>query len=242
VWYGSEGENMGITNVNQWERMGSIALGGALLWRCLKHPSLTKVALASALLSRGLSGHSYLYQKLGINTNMPDLQQRAEKADSAPSVERAITIGADAHTLYEFWRKPENLALIMEDLVEVSVLDEICTRWRVNGPSGLRLEWDACIVEERPGEFLSWESLEGAQIPNEGSVRFQPAPGQRGTEVVLRFSFNPPGGLPGRQIAQSLGFVPGLLAYHALRRCKSLVETGEVPTLEHNPSARAYAQ
>jgi hypothetical protein len=35
-----------------------------------------------------------------------------------------------------------------------------------------------------------------------------------------------------------LGVVPDALASKALHRFKSLVETGEVPTLEANPSAR----
>jgi hypothetical protein len=35
--------------------------------------------------------------------------------------------------------------------------------------------------------------------------------------------------------------VPRTIATQALRRFKSLVETGEIPTLEHNPSARTDA-
>jgi hypothetical protein len=60
-------------------------------------------------------------------------------------------------------------------------------------------------------------------------VRFRPAPQGRGTEVLLRLDA-PAGG--------TLGFVPSAVAGKALRNFKSLVETGEIPTLKRNPSGR----
>jgi uncharacterized membrane protein len=91
--------------------------------------------------------------------------------------------------------------------------------------------------------MVRWKSVDGAPLPNEGSVRFHPAPGDWGTEVTLRFRFALPGGPLGNTVAKRLGIVPRMLAEKALRRFKSLAETGEIPRLKHNPAARpsAYA-
>lgn len=106
-------------------------------------------------------------------------------------------------------------------------------------PLGQNLEWDARIVEEHSGKFLRWASLPGAKLPNEGSLRLSAAPGDRGTEVRLYFRFDPPGGILGDTVVKLLGFAPRMVAEKALRRFKSLVETGEIPTTEHQPTARA---
>ena len=157
----------------------------------------------------------------------------------APEVERSITIGKSAAELYRFWRDPKNLRRIMEHFAEVSTMGEDRQHWRVNAPLGQSLEWDAQIVEERPDEFLRWASLPEAKLPNEGSLALRPAPGVRGTEVKLYFRFDPPGGVLGDAAVKLLSFAPRVVAEKALRRFKSLVETGEIPTTEYQPAARA---
>jgi hypothetical protein len=54
----------------------------------------------------------------------------------------------------------------------------------------------------------------------------------------MRIRFDPPGGKVGEVLANHLHIGPRLIAMNSLRRIKSLLETGEVPTLEKNPSAR----
>jgi hypothetical protein len=82
----------------------------------------------------------------------------------------------------------------------------------------------------RPAEELQrlWDRpetrtdvLEGA----EASASFSPAPGDWGTVATLT-------------VRGGNGMASRLKLGRALRRFKSLAETGEIPTLEHNPSAR----
>ena len=84
-----------------------------------------------------------------------------------------------------------------------------------------------------------WQSVEGASLPSEGEVHFRPAPGDRGTEVTLRIRFNPPGGALGLAAAKVLGFVPRLFAERAIHYFRALAETGEIPTTDRQPAARA---
>ncbi len=233
------------SNVNRLERTASVLLGGALLIRGLTRPSLAGAGLAvigGGLLNRGITGRSYLYKVLGTSTATGDARHAAGVPADAPQVERTITIGKPADELYRFWREPRNLSRIMGHFAEVTAASEDRTHWLVHGPLGRSVEWDAQVVEDRPGEFLRWESLEEAKLRNEGSVSLRPAPGDWGTEVTLRFRFDPPGGAIGKAALKRLGAVPGTLAGRALRRLKSLVETGEIPTTERNPSARSGAR
>jgi uncharacterized membrane protein len=229
-------------NVNDKERTISAVLGALLLVRGLSRGSLLRLLAGGGLLYRGLKGHSYLYERFDINTaGGPTYGYgRHETGASAesPDVTRAITIGKSANELYSFWRKPANLTRILGHFAEVSEAGEDRQHWKVQNRAGQSLEWDARIVNDRPGNSISWESLPGAELPNQGSVHFHPAPGGRGTEVKLHLRFDPPAGALGEAAMKRLSAVPSVLVDKALYRFKSLMETGEIPTLEHNPSAR----
>ena len=115
--------------------------------------------------------------------------------------------------------------------------------WRIDGPLGRAREWDSETVDDRPGEGIGWRSLPGAAVSNEGSIRFRPAPGDRGTVATLRLRLDPPGGALGDAAIRLLGTRPIDLAVDGvLRRFKSLVETGEIPTTERQPAARAHTR
>ena len=94
------------------------------------------------------------------------------------------------------------------------------------------------IVEQSPGERVRWSSPPGSEFTADGEVRFRPAPGGRGTEAHLRMHFEPAGAVQRVLIKTVLGEMPNLVAEKILRRFKSLVETGEVPTLAQQPIAR----
>ena len=225
-------------NIHTVERRISALLGGTLLLQSLTRRSsaIGEKALAAALLYRGISGHSFLYQVLGIST--ANEQQQHGQADNAPEVERSITIEKPADELYRFWRDPQNLSHIMGDLGEVTETGNGITHWVVQGPFHRRIEWNTQFVEERPGELLRWKSVDGSPYPNEGSVQFRSAPRDWGTEVTLHFRFDAPGGTLGNKAVNSAIIIPRLLVEKALRRFKSLAESGEYPTLKHNPAAR----
>lgn len=226
------------------ERAASAMLGAALLLRGARRRSLRGLAAALAggwLLYRGVAGNTRLRQALGADAATGHgLEERDKRRTTAGTadVERSITIDADPEELHEVWRDPEQLSRIVGHVGEVTAAGEDRWRWTVRGPRGRELTWETRIVEERPGELLRWESAADATVPNEGALRFAPAPGDRGTAVTLSVSFDPPGGALGTAALERLDVVPDALAGTALRRFKSLVETGEVPTTAANPSAR----
>lgn len=161
-------------------------------------------------------------------------------------VTEVITVNRSAHEIYQFWRNFENLPHFMRHLESVHVADELHSYWRAKAPAGMTVGWDAEIIDDTPGERISWRSLEGADVPNAGSVRFKPAPGDRGTVVTVQIEYMPPGGAIGAAIAKLFGEEPAQQVKDDLRLFKQVMETGEVvrsdATLQGPTAAQRPAQ
>jgi uncharacterized membrane protein len=143
-------------------------------------------------------------------------------------VRKAITILRSPAELYSFWRNFENLPRFMYHLDFVRRIDDRRSHWRAKGPAGLKVEWDAEIVEDRPNELIAWRSLPNADVPNWGSVRFVRAPADQGTEVHVDLNYEPPGGPLAATIAKLFGEEPKQQVSGDLRRLKQLMEAGEI--------------
>jgi len=141
---------------------------------------------------------------------------------------KSITVNRSPEEVYGFWRRLSNLPRFMGNLESVEELDERRSHWRAKGPAGTAVEWDAEITEERSGELIAWQSLPGSDLRNWGRVRFQPAPGGRGTELQVEIEYKAPAGEVGARLARLLGKEPGQELAEDLRRFKQVMETGEV--------------
>lgn len=224
-------------NVNKYERIARAVGGGALVGYALTNRSKGGVALGllgAGLLYTGATGHCEAYKALGVNT--------ADKLDEDIArdvhVEKSITIAASPAELYSFWRNFENLPHFMENLESVTQLDDNRSHWVATGPGGKKVEWDAEIYNEKEGELIAWRSLPDADITNAGSVRFEEAPGGRGTYLKVVLNYNLPGGRAAALFAKLFGQEPGQLVESNLKRLKQLIETGEIPTIEGQSSGR----
>lgn len=146
------------------------------------------------------------------------------------------TIDADAQTLYELWK---NIALAprwMEYVVSAEPKSPTRTHWVLGDPEdpkGRRLEYDTEIVEDIPGEKISWRSLD-TSIKEAGEVLFRPASRGRGTVVVLQEAATVPGGSLGFAAAAVAKRSPRQVVIEDLRHFKQLAETGEIPNVERN--------
>jgi uncharacterized membrane protein len=146
---------------------------------------------------------------------------------------RSVTIRKPAHELYTFWRNIENLARVIKHPVNITARSPIESHWSVSAPPGdRRAEWDALIINDEPDQLIAWRSSEASAIANAGTVRFEPAPGDEGTEVTVTMEYNPPGGKAGALFAKLSGEEAGQQVGETLRRFKALMEAGEVPTTE----------
>ena len=92
-------------------------------------------------------------------------------------VRESVRLECPIDDVYRFWARLENLPTFMENLVEVTDLGGGRSHWVARGPGGLRVEWDAEIINERQNEVMAWQSLPGGDVVTAGSVTFEPARG-----------------------------------------------------------------
>ena len=95
---------------------------------------------------------------------------------------------------------------------------------------------DARIINEVDNKVIGWQSLEGSTVSTAGSVHFDEDP--HGTRVTVHLQYNPPGGKLGAGVAKMFGEEPNQTIREDLRRLKQLMEAGEIPTTEGQPSGR----
>lgn len=210
---------------NEIGRWASLVGGGAMVLMGLKQRSLRGALLAIA--GGGLA-YKAAMEKGGAQEAMGLLNQ-------AIKVEKTVTINKPADELYRYWHDFKYLPTFMKHLKSVEVYDDKRSHWVANAPLGASVEWDAEILEDRENEFISWASIEGADVENSGFVRFKPATGNRGTEVKVVIEYALPGGALASAIAKLFGEEPEQQIGDDLRRFKMLMEAGEIATNEGQP-------
>ncbi|HEX8228971.1 MAG TPA: SRPBCC family protein [Chloroflexia bacterium] len=144
------------------------------------------------------------------------------------NVRKTVTINRSAEELYNFWHNFENLPRFMQHLESVQVTTDGLSHWKAKAPVGQTVEWDARITEDEPNRLIGWQSLEGADVQNSGTVTFAPATGGRGTVVQVNMQYDAPGGPLGVLIAKLFNEEPDMQVFEDLRAFKQVMETGEV--------------
>jgi uncharacterized membrane protein len=163
-------------------------------------------------------------------------RSRAAVTRTGPTpLHAAITVNRPRQEVYRYWRDLENLPRFMAHLESVQTMPGGYSRWRAKGPMKKSVEWDAEIVEDRPGEVIAWRSAKGTAVRNSGSVRFADAPAGRGTEVRVEIDYRPPAGRMGLAIARLWAEHPEQQVRDDLCRFKQVIETGDVVRSEGSP-------
>ncbi len=153
----------------------------------------------------------------------------------AVRAQSAITVNRPPDEVYRFWRDVENLPRFMAHLESVHGQGDVRSHWVARAPAGATVEWDAEVVEDVPGSLVAWRSLDGAEVPNSGTVRLAPAPGGGATEVRVDLEYQPPLGAIGATAARLFGEDPLQQIKDDLRRFKQVVETGDVVRSDGSP-------
>ena len=212
------GRDSRIARVEPW---ASFIGGGALTAFGISRKSLGGTALAMA--------GGYLIYRAATHQ-----QQGPEQVH----VQRSVTIMRPVQEVYSYWRKFENLPNIMTHLESVRPTEGRYSHWVARGPMNAKVEWDAEIIDERENEFIVWRSCAGADIENRGSVQFTSVFNGEGTELSVALDYAPPAGKLGVAFAQMFGKNPEQQVREDLRAFKALLEAGEVPTIDGQPSGR----
>jgi len=143
-------------------------------------------------------------------------------------VERSIEIEAPVETVYGYWETLENLPNFMTNVEEVTPTGPDTTHWRVKGPFGRTLEWEAQTTQKEHNSAIGWNSTQG-EVGTSGEVRFLEAgqPGRTLVEVQMNYA-EPPGGKVG-EVASRVIANPKLQLEQDLRNLKDILEGEATP-------------
>lgn len=227
-------------NIGHFERGASLTLGLALVALALGQRrvrgAFTFGLLGTYLSWRGATGHCAVYDALDTGSAEDEEDERLDAGGHDDvSMAAAVTIACSPDEAYTFFRRLENTPRFMAFVDSVQPIGDTGSHWVGRSPSGERLEWEAEILEDRPGELIAWRSEPGSLVHHAGAVRFRPAPGDRGTEVRLEVEFEWPEAPLGRALAHVLGTAAAYVAEEDLRRLKQILEAGETATTRGQP-------
>lgn len=194
------------------------AIGGALCAYGLRRRGMIGTSIAatgSGLLARAA-------------TNLPLRRLTGVGADhEAVHLEKTIDIDAPVDKVWSFVDDYQSFPTFMSHVLDVQADDEGRSHWKVEGPLGATMEWDADVTERKPNEVLAWESRPGTAVQHAGMVSLEPTDG--GSRVHVRLSYNPAAGAAGHAVAHLLGANPKKQLDDDLLRMKTMIETGKRP-------------
>ena len=142
-------------------------------------------------------------------------------------LEKSINVALPPQEVYAFWRRFENLSKFLRHVESVTERSDGTSHWVIRTHGDNTVEWDARLIEDRPGEMISWQSLPEADVDNAGSVWFTPGAGGRGTEIKVALKYDPPAGKLGAAVAKLFGHDAEVQVEEDLARLKQILESGE---------------
>ncbi len=144
----------------------------------------------------------------------------------AQRVHETIDVEAPVEDVFRYWSNFENFPRFMSNVEEVSMSSQDTSHWRVKGPLGKSVEFDAKTTEMNPNRGIGWNTVDG-EVMTSGEARFEEtAPGRTKVEVTMNYA-DPPGGAVGETVANILSN-PERNLREDLENFASIVERGEL--------------
>lgn len=218
-------------NLPESERVASGVAGFVLIGVGLARSGASRwllVAAGVALLRRGWTGFCPWYGRLKRDRRHPAAFGVPEGLGI--EIEYAVEIRRSPQVLYKFWQNLEELPRIMRHVEFVRRHSDKRSHWKVRGPLGTSLEWEAEIIDREEDRSLSWQTLPGATVKSAGSIWFEPT-ATGSTIVTAAFRFDPPGGALGATVSSFLGASPQKELEEDLARFRDYAER-ELPVFE----------
>jgi uncharacterized membrane protein len=118
----------------------------------------------------------------------------------------------------------------MQNIEEVRMTGEDTSHWRVKGPLGKSVEFDAKTTEMDPNRGIGWNTVDG-EVMTSGEVRFEEILQDRTrVEVTMNYA-DPPGGKVGEVVAEAISN-PESTVREDLQNFSRIVERGELGGVE----------
>ena len=140
--------------------------------------------------------------------------------------EKSIRVNAPADTVYTFWRNFENFPRFMEHVEEVRPVggNDRMSHWKIKGPLGKSVEFDAELTRDEPGKEIGWNSRGGERdsMETSGVVTFREINGVTEVHVLMQW-YDTPGGAVGEAVSRMFQD-PEKMLEEDLQRFKDIAE------------------
>ena len=151
-------------------------------------------------------------------------------------VEGSIEIDAPIEIVYRYWETLENLPSFMDNVKEVAPTGTDTTHWKVKGPFGRVLDWEARTTQKEPNSIIAWTTIDG-EAGTSGQVRFREAGEEQTCEEVQMNYADSPGGEVA-EVASRIVANPRLQLEKDLRNLKDILEGRTIPEeVQQRPAA-----
>jgi uncharacterized membrane protein len=144
----------------------------------------------------------------------------------AQRVHESIEVQAPVEDVFRYWSNFENFSNFMQNAEEVRMTGPDTSHWRVKGPLGTRVEFEARTTEMDPSRGIGWNTT-GGEVMTSGEARFvEVVPGRTRVDVTMNYA-DPPGGRAGEAVANVLSN-PERNLREDLQNFAKIVERGEL--------------
>ena len=121
----------------------------------------------------------------------------------AQRVHETVEVQAPVEDVFRYWSNFENFSNFMSNIEEVRMTGQDTSHWRVKGPLGTSVEFDAKTTEMDPNRGIGWNTIDG-DVMTSGEVRFEEVlPDRTRVDVTMNYA-DPPGGKVGEVAANVL--------------------------------------
>ena len=158
----------------------------------------------------------------------------------AQQIQSSVVVQAPVEKVYDYWKTLENLPSFMSNIEEVSSSGNGTTHWKVKGPLGTKIEFDARTTRNEPNTAIAWNTVEG-DVQTSGQVRFEELGAERTRVEVTMNYFDAPGGAIGEAAAKVVSN-PQVMLDQDLKNFKEIMEGTATPEEVQQRIAAADAQ
>jgi uncharacterized membrane protein len=142
------------------------------------------------------------------------------------TVEGRVTIKRPVDKVYKFYRNFKNLPSFLGDVIAIDEIDSASSRWTIQGPLRIRVQWTIRVIEDRVNELIRYETVGSHGLRTYWEIYF--SPGSTAGETEVHEVMRTPLGRIGRAALALIGKFPAEEVSANLHRLKELMETGRV--------------
>jgi uncharacterized membrane protein len=100
------------------------------------------------------------------------------------TIEARVTIRRSVEDVFSFYRDFRNLPSFLGDVMAVEPTGRATSRWTIQGPLGIRVNWTIRVTEERTNELIRYETVALPGLRTYWDISF--APGSDAGETDIR--------------------------------------------------------